>query len=196
MNRKEGIKIAACLAASVLLVFVDQWTKWLAKTYLKTVDTIPIIFQALHLTYQENRGAAFSILQGQRFWLIGVTALILAGMLVYLFLRKKPRSGMMLTAYALILAGGFGNLLDRIIHGMVIDFIDVRVVRFAIFNFADICVVCGVILMILYLLLGDRLPKPEPAGEAASEPAGEAASEPAEETASEPAVETAPEEAE
>ncbi len=155
MNKREGVKVTVALVASVLLVVIDQVTKYFAKLYLEDISTQPIIFQVLHFTYQENTGAAFSIFSGQRIWLSIVTALILLLLLLHLLLTKPPRSKLMLVSYSLVLAGGCGNLIDRVFRGYVVDFIDVRAVNFAIFNFADMCVVCGVIFMVIYLLLSE-----------------------------------------
>ena len=141
--------------AIVILVGVDQWFKHLAVVYLS--DGVPkdLIkfgdFDVLGLLYCENTGAAFSSFSGQRWLLIGVTAIMLILSSIYL-IKMKDRHPMAVTSFTMFISGGIGNLIDRIANGYVVDYLEVRMFNFAIFNFADILVVCGVIMYIVYLL--------------------------------------------
>lgn len=121
-------------------------------------DSIPVWDGVLHWTYLRNEGAAFGIFPNQRWLLVGLTSvLIIVG--IYLLAARKIKSPFLIWAACLIVAGGLGNLIDRVFRHYVIDYIEVRLIHFAIFNFADCCVVVGTIMLILYLLFGEWLLK-------------------------------------
>lgn len=145
------------LAFSFVLIGLDQLFKWLAQEYLAKLPelTLPVISDIFHLTYLENRGAAFGIFNGKAFFLIGLTGAILLGLLI-LLLSGRIKKPFLVWTGGLILAGGVGNLIDRIFRGYVIDYLDFRVIQFAVFNLADCCVVVGTILVLVYLLFFDQ----------------------------------------
>lgn len=134
------------LAVAAGLIGLDQLTKILIDSNMKPNESIPIISigdtQVLRLTNVRNPGAAFSILEGKQVFLVIFTAIIVLAML-YLMISKKVKRPAYIWSMSLIVAGGIGNLIDRIIRGEVIDFIDVKIINFAIFNVADICAVLG-----------------------------------------------------
>ena len=134
------------LAVAAGLIGLDQLTKILIDSNMKPNESIPIISigdtQVLRLTNVRNPGAAFSILEGKQIFLVIFTAIIVLAML-YLMISKKVKRPAYIWSMSLIVAGGIGNLIDRIIRGEVIDFIDVKIINFAIFNVADICAVLG-----------------------------------------------------
>lgn len=134
------------LAVAAGLIGLDQLTKILIDSNMKPNESIPIISigdtQVLRLTNVRNPGAAFSILEGKQVFLVIFTAIIVLAML-YLMISKKVKRPAYVWSMSLIVAGGIGNLIDRIIRGEVIDFIDVKIINFAIFNVADICAVLG-----------------------------------------------------
>ncbi len=131
---------------SIISVVLDQFTKWLAVTYVKPIGTIPVIkfgdTEWVNFTYCENTGMSFSLLEGQRFILIALPVLLI-GVVGYLIFSGKIEGKAMKIALAFLAGGGLGNLIDRIFLGYVVDFIDFRIINFAIFNFADICAVLG-----------------------------------------------------
>lgn len=131
-------------------IALDQITKYFAVSILSPVSTVPIIPHVFHLTYVENTGAAFSIFAGKQIFLILIT-LIFVVILAYFFyvMPKTKRYFDINLALSLILSGAIGNLIDRIRLNYVIDFFDVRLIGFAIFNIADILVVSGCILVII-----------------------------------------------
>ncbi len=165
------------LILSALLVGVDRLIKNWAAASLKPVGSIDLIPDVLSLHYHENFGAAFGILQQKRFFLVVVTAavlLILAGAI----LLKKVRGPLLLTSLGLIIAGGAGNLVDRVRLGYVIDYIYFEPINFPIFNFADCCVVCGTVLLAVYLLFidgrqGRKTAVPDQTGELSSRAEGQ-----------------------
>ncbi len=134
------------------LVVIDQIIKVLAIKFLAPMSTFPIIKDVLHLTYVENRGAAFGIFKDQKWFLIGVTGIFLTVLLILLIKKKFSSSKMLVFTIASIIAGGVGNLIDRIFRGFVVDYIDFRIINFAVFNFADCCVVIGTFFLFFFLL--------------------------------------------
>ena len=139
------------------LVSIDQSLKHLAKTYYEAnwgktqysghVDIIP---NFLNVTYAENRGAAFGMLKDQQWFFILFTLSVIA-VFIYLIECKKISNKLFLASATLLISGGFGNLIDRIYRGYVVDYL-----KFSIFptvcNFADICIVVGTVILGIYIL--------------------------------------------
>lgn len=149
---------------SLLLAGIDQLTKWLVVTYLKPIESVSLIKMGdkewLNLTYCENTGMSFSLLEGYRVVLI-ILPIILIGLVEWYIFSGKVKTKPMLFALAALAGGGFGNLIDRVFLGYVVDFIDVKIINFAIFNFADICAVLGGIFTVIFFLLEDSKDKKE-----------------------------------
>ncbi len=154
----------------LLGLLADQLVKYWASVSLKTVDTIPVISGVFHLTYCENRGAAFSLLSGQRWLLLLITVVLLAGV-IYAMKKNWVRGAFGLWGMRLILGGAVGNLLDRLLRGYVIDLFDFRLIHFPIFNVADILLNVGVGMLAVYILfLEPKMMKKEAAhGEGSSD---------------------------
>lgn len=147
------------LLAAAVLVGVDRLTKWLVTENMNLNDTIHLIrfgdTQVLNLYYCLNDGAAFSGFSGQRIMLIVFTSVVIL-LLLYLLVFKKVTNKLRISAMVLLVGGGIGNLIDRVFNdGLVIDFIDFRLINFPIFNFADICAVCGAGMIILSVILDE-----------------------------------------
>ena len=140
------------LLVSIVLVVVDQVTKYLAVAHLDHQPPIVLWPNVFELQYHENRGIAFSMLQGLQWVIVPITILVMLLIAVILWRSPLTRSFMFRASCVLILAGGIGNLIDRVALGYVIDFLYVRLIDFPIFNFADCCVVIGAGLMIVYVL--------------------------------------------
>lgn len=139
---------------AVILVAVDQIVKnWAADTLIK--GDIAIIENVLYLKYAENTGVAFSMFSDNRWILVGVTSLMLIAVLAF-FLSGKVTEKLEIFSLSLLLAGGVGNLIDRISLGYVIDYIDVRIINFAIFNIADICICVGAFLLCVAVYFSDK----------------------------------------
>ncbi len=137
-----------CLALT--LTALDQWTKRLAVAHLKSAPRV-LIDGVLELTYAENTGAAWSMLSGKQVFLITLTTVMLGTVLV-LLLCGKWRNGWLLAGETLLLAGGVGNLIDRVWNGCVVDFIYVKAIHFPIFNVADCCVCLGAVGILIDLI--------------------------------------------
>ena len=142
------------LVAAALLVAADQGIKAWATAQLMPVGVMAVLPGIVELRYILNDGMAFSMLAGKQGILIGVTSLMLIGVLVWLLRGQMPP--LERVAWTLVLGGGIGNLIDRVLNGVVVDYINVLFMNFAVFNFADICVCCGVGLLILSILLDGR----------------------------------------
>lgn len=139
---------------TVLLIIADQLVKHWAVVSLQPVKTMDFIhfgdFKILDLTYLENRGAIFGSMSGQRWFLVGFTSLIVIVGIVLMFVMAK-RSKFLSFSIMLFVAGGIGNLIDRIRLGYVVDMFEIKLFDFAIFNVADICVTCAFVLMVIYM---------------------------------------------
>jgi len=146
-NNRRPLLYTAIIAAVILL---DQLTKQLAVDHLKPIDTFPIIPDALHLTYVTNYGAAFGMLADHRWVFLVISTVAIVLMAAYLY-YKRDEHPLLGVAISFIIGGGIGNMIDRTLMGYVVDFVDFRLINFAVFNVADIfvCVGCG--LMFLWL---------------------------------------------
>lgn len=140
-------------AGFIVLVVLDQLTKvWAVKT-LADGTVIPVIKNVIEFLYVENRGAAFGMLKGGLviFVIIALAALIGIGVLLHRIPETKRYLPLRISLVA-IAAGAVGNLIDRCTHVYVVDFIYFKPIDFPVFNFADICVTCGAILMAILIL--------------------------------------------
>ncbi len=149
--KKPSWKNTLPLVLSLAAIGLDQLTKYLAVVFLKPIGTLPLIEGVLHFTYATNTGSAFSLFSGFTEVLSVVTFLVILVMLFGIVVNYLG-STFMNWCLAAIVGGGIGNLIDRVARGYVVDFIDFRLIHFAIFNVADIFVVVGVILLLIYLL--------------------------------------------
>lgn len=138
---------------SALVIVVDQVTKRVIDSAMQLHQTIELI-PYFQLTYMRNQGAAFSFLSGaggwQRWFFIGLA--IVASVFIFVWLRKlDPSRRREAVAWALVLGGALGNLIDRILYGYVIDFLDVYVGdwHWPAFNVADSAITVGVALLLL-----------------------------------------------
>lgn len=135
----------------VVLVAIDRVLKILAVNYLAPVGTIEVFPGFAGLRYIENNGAAFSILAGKQGILIAVTSVVLV-VLGYIIFVRRPASRGFIIGLSLVFAGGVGNLIDRIAYRYVVDYIEFLFMDFAIFNFADILVTFGFVILIIALI--------------------------------------------
>ncbi len=140
------------LFITAALIGLDQLTKWLAIAELKSADPVSVIEGILSFTYTENTGAAWNMFDGQRWILVGVTSLMLLGLLVVLLTGRFRLHKMANIGGILVVAGGLGNLIDRVWRGYVVDFIRADFIDFPIFNLADCFVVVGAISLFVYFV--------------------------------------------
>lgn len=141
----------------VVGIILDQLTKWLAVKYLKPLypNAVPFIDGIIRLKYEQNTGAAFSMLSDAPWVFKSVSTVAIIAMLIYLFGFKGGRK-LQDVALAMIISGGIGNMIDRIALNYVVDFLDFCFMDFAVFNGADSFVCVGAGLLILSLILDMR----------------------------------------
>ncbi len=147
------------LIAAAVLVGIDQLIKFWAVEVLQEKGSIPFLHigdvEILDLTYLENSGAVFGSFAGMR-WMLVVTTSIMLIACLWGIIKYHDRSKLLNVSLVLIFSGGIGNLIDRLFRGgLVIDYLEVKLFDFAIFNFADCCVVIGIALFIFYILFID-----------------------------------------
>ncbi|MDO4378564.1 MAG: signal peptidase II [Erysipelotrichia bacterium] len=134
----------------ILFVLLDQTSK-IFLTKINEVGRVDytVIPNFFHITYTKNYGAAFSILQGKRYWFIVITLIVLILLIGYLC-KEKPQKWEKM-AIILIISGACGNLIDRIINGYVIDFLDFNLFGYAfpVFNIADCYITIGALMLIV-----------------------------------------------
>ncbi len=141
---------------AVIIVALDQWTKWLVVKNMELGERIPLLDPTLALLSHRNRGAAWGMLEGQ-IWLFSiVTVIVIAGILYYFHKEAKGKPLFQLSLM-IILGGAIGNFIDRLYLGEVVDFIDVLIpiinYDFPIFNIADAALTIGVVMVMIVLFL-------------------------------------------
>ena len=151
-KKKRAIDYIIYSSVILGIIALDLITKFLSYTRLSRVDTIQIIDGVIHFTYVENRGAAFGMLANHRWVFISISIVVISAFLHYLFLGHAENM-LMGIAMSMISAGGLGNMVDRLSLGFVVDFIDFRLINFAVFNIADSCVCVGAGIVFLGVLL-------------------------------------------
>lgn len=138
-------------AVAILGLVLDQASKYLIVQYLKGLRSFPVIEGVFHFTYATNTGAAFSLFSGQIDWLKWVSMIVSLGLVAFgLFSKNLNRWEQV--GYGCILAGAAGNGVDRFVAGYVVDFIDIRIIRFAIFNIADVFINIGLVCLAIAVL--------------------------------------------
>ncbi len=141
------------LVSLILLVGIDQYTKYLADLYLNGQDSFVLIENVFELSYLENKGAAFGILQNKRYIFLVITVLVMIGIgYAYYKLPKEKRYLPLRGICVTLTAGAVGNMIDRIGRGYVIDFFYFKLIDFPVFNVADIYVVVSAILFMILML--------------------------------------------
>jgi len=141
------------LSLSIFIVLIDQFTKYLMFYNKKLfVNKDFLLFK---LDFVKNYGAAFNILSGNRIFLSFIS-IIFSILLIYLILRKNTSNFFDLFSYSFILGGTIGNGIDRILKGFVIDFINLNIINFPVFNIADISINIGFIFLLYNIFKNNR----------------------------------------
>ena len=136
----------------VAIIALDQWSKWAIKTSFNLYQSKPVIQDLLHFTYVTNDGMAFGLsFPGGKHVLLIMT-ILLTGFIVGFLCKEKNGHPLIKYGLALILSGAIGNLIDRLLYGKVVDFLDLMIGNFHwyIFNIADSSVTIGMILFIIH----------------------------------------------
>ena len=135
------------------IIVLDQIVKLAVKANMAPGETIPLIPHVFHFTYVLNPGAAFGILENQRWFFIVAGVLILL-LFAGLYPRMRRQDPWLRYGCVALLGGAVGNLIDRIYNGLVVDFFDFRI--WPVFNIADIAIVCGVCCMMYSILFKSK----------------------------------------
>ncbi|MBQ8233080.1 MAG: signal peptidase II [Lachnospiraceae bacterium] len=153
MSKYKKKMLAMDILIALLLIVIDQFTKFLAVARLKGKEAFVLIDGVLELDYLENRGAAFGMLQNQKVLLVAVGVIFLTA--ICFFIVRIPDEKRYLTLHILasaIIAGGLGNMIDRLTMDYVVDFISFILIDYPIFNVADIYVVVATICVFILFI--------------------------------------------
>ena len=138
---------------AALMIALDQVVKYWALTSLQPQQTIPLLENVFHLTYVENRGAAFSLFaQFDSRWIFVALAVIVSVAIVVVLYKHLIQTSLGRWSLVLVAAGALGNAIDRVAHGFVVDLFDFRLIHFPVFNVADIFICVGGVLFVVYFL--------------------------------------------
>ena len=143
---------------AALLVILDQAVKMCVANSIPATDSVKVIPGVIDFVYVKNRGAAFSFLANKAYGitiLSIVSLLFCVGVVAYVIV-KKPKNKIFRASLMLMFAGAFGNAIDRIFRGYVVDFIETTFISFPVFNIADIAITVGALLLIIYILFFDK----------------------------------------
>lgn len=145
-------KINFLMIITIIAILLDQLIKIIIKSKIFN-SSIILIPHVLNLTYVQNTGAAFEIGSDSTSMFVAVNVVIIGLITYFIFSKKEELSKLILIALHLVLAGGIGNLIDRIARGFVIDYIDISpLIKYPVFNLADIFVVIGCLIIAVFLV--------------------------------------------
>lgn len=158
----DGGKKVIYYGIAVLIIVLDQWTKWLVVKNMELGQQIPVLEPYLGWLSHRNRGAAWGMLEGQM-WLFAIITVVVIGAILYYFHKHAQGQPLFKLALMVLLGGAVGNFIDRLFRGEVVDFVDVLIpviqYDFPIFNVADAALTIGVVLMIVYVILDEKQQK-------------------------------------
>ena len=141
------------LSLSIFIILIDQITKYLISyNYKLFINKDFLLFK---LDFVKNYGAAFNILSGSRIFL-SLISIIFSILLIYIILKKNNLKVIDLYSYSFILGGTIGNGIDRILKGYVIDYINLNIINFPVFNIADISINIGFIFLVYNIFKNNR----------------------------------------
>lgn len=151
---------------AILIIGLDQLTKWLIVKNMELGESITVIENFLYITSHRNRGAAWGILQGQMWFFYIITAVVIVGIVYYMVKYAKGKNLLGLSL-GLLLGGAIGNFIDRLFRKEVVDFVDTYIFGydFPIFNVADSALVIGVALLMIQMFREEREAKEKSHGE-------------------------------
>lgn len=140
---------------TVAVIALDQIVKYIVEMNISPTDIVSIIPEVIDFVYVKNTGAAFSIFSNSTKLLGLVSVLFCVGVLAY-WAIKRPKSRLFCLSLSLLFAGAFGNAIDRIFRGYVVDFIEAAFIKFPVFNIADIAITVGGVILVVYFLFFDK----------------------------------------
>ncbi|MEQ7216368.1 signal peptidase II [Enterococcus asini] len=143
------------LIIAALLVVCDQLVKYWVVSNLSLGEAMNVIPNFFSLTYYQNSGAAWSILQGQM-WFFAIVTFVAVPLCIWLLWKNRRGSKFYSLALGLVIAGALGNFIDRMRLGYVVDMFQTDFMNFPIFNVADMCLTIGVVMVFIYALFEER----------------------------------------
>ncbi|MDQ0155941.1 signal peptidase II [Robertmurraya andreesenii] len=151
---------------ALLIIALDQWTKWLIVKNMEIGESFKVIEDFLYITSHRNRGAAWGILQGQMWFFYVITIIVIIGIVYYMAKFAKGK-GLLGVSLGLMLGGAIGNFIDRVFRKEVVDFVNTYIFGydFPIFNVADSSLVVGVALLMIQMFREERQAKEKSHGE-------------------------------
>jgi len=138
------------LIFSILIITSDRILKFIIFKNFAIGSSFPLIKNILYITPTCNKGIAFGLFKGNSMLILIAASMLTVALIIYIIVVKKPKSNLILSGLVLILSGAAGNLIDRILYGHVLDFIDFRI--WPVFNISDSAITIGASLLIWYLL--------------------------------------------
>ena len=153
---KVSKKLVLLIIVIILIIAIDQIIKF-SVFYNLYNSSIGVINGILNLTYVQNTGGAFGIASNNIIIFILVNLVIIGMLLRFVLIKIKELNNLEIISISLIISGGIGNLIDRVFRGYVIDYIDISpIISYPVFNFADICIVIGVIIIAVDLIINRK----------------------------------------
>ena len=142
----------------VLIIAVDQISKYWVMNNIGMTDSISIIPNVIDFVYVKNTGAAFSFLADKKYGIIilSIVSVVFCVGVIYFMIKHKPKNKLLNVSLAFMLAGAAGNVIDRIARGYVVDFIETTFIKFPVFNVADIAITLGAFMIIIYVLFFEK----------------------------------------
>ncbi len=137
--------------AIVLMVIIDQFSKYLIVQNMYLGESVTVIPGLLNFTYSHNDGMALGIGSESFKWVFISVTIVVCGILIYFMFRPEFKNKLYFASVALIVGGGIGNLIDRVLNGYVVDFLALSFYP-PICNFADYCVTAGTVCLIVYII--------------------------------------------
>lgn len=148
---------------ALIVIGIDQLTKWIIVKSMELGESIPVIENFFHITSHRNKGAAWGMLQGQM-WFFYIVTVVVVVILIYYIQKHTKGEPLLGTALGLMLGGAIGNFIDRLFRQEVVDFLHFTNIfgyNFPVFNIADSALTVGVILLIIFMILDERKNKKE-----------------------------------
>ena len=138
-------------------LIIDIVSKFIISRICTLNNSVSVINNFFSITYTHNYGGAWSILSSSTLFITVISIIVITGIIYYMY-KHKINNNFEKMGYILLLSGAIGNLIDRIIYGYVIDFLDFNIFgyNFPIFNIADICIVCGIFIIVIMQIRGDK----------------------------------------
>ncbi len=152
-NKKRLITYIISIPVFLILIALDQITKMLAVEHLKGQPPVDIIKDVLQLTYVQNTGAAWGLMDGWKVFFIIITSIMLIAIIfIYVITPMDKKYNIMRALLVILASGAVGNLIDRIVNGYVHDFIYFKIIDFPVFNVADICVTVSMFTLMILVI--------------------------------------------